>query len=379
MEVAMIERHFARHAVVLFLFGLLVSANAWGGTAAPLDCPFLQPALERSIADHRVPGAVAAVQSPDGAVWMGAAGWADLEKRVPIEKDMFLHIGSLTKSMTATAFLTLVDDGLVGLDDTVEHWLPGLVHRGADMTVRNLLNMRSGLAHYEANTEFQERFVKEPRHVFNPADLLAYCNRHIAEPDTVFDYNNINYFLVGMIAEKAAGEAFATIITGRVIEPLGLSHTSFPMTADMPQPAAHGYLSQDGRAVDHTTAWDPSAMWASGSVISQLDDMLAWIRHLVAGTLVSPEMHAAQFDFLPADDNPDNGYGFGVGRKQGLVGHSGNYNGLYTAAIYQVDGFNIVVLSNGQADGGGEDSMASNILEDLVTELKTHGVTKSGK
>ncbi len=336
----------------------------------------LQTALERSIVHYQIPGAVAGVGKPGGSVWRGAAGLADLEPGDAINTELHFHIGSLTKSFTATLFLLAAEDKGISLDDTIDSWLPGVVSGGSEITIRNLLQMRSGLAHFEENPDFIDIFISHPLHVFTPEELLSYCNSNRYGADELFDYNNINYVIVGMIIEKAfeqEGYDYSQAMQTMVLDPLGLSHSQVPASEDIPRSYAHGYLYEKGCVLDRSMYWDPSAFGAAGSMISSLDDLMIWIEALMDGRLLSPAMHSEQFALVPTEADPDSSYGLGVGEKDGMMGHSGNYNGLYTSALYRVGGYDIVVLTNGQDDGGGGQSTASNVLKDLVAEIFYEG------
>lgn len=353
-----------RRALVLcVLLGFLCPATAYSHTAFnQVEADLFQTTLNNGVAECLVPGAVALVRSPQGAIWQGNAGFSDIEAGLPMNRELHFHIGSLTKSFTATLFLQLCDRGLASLDDTVEKWLPGALTNGNEITIRNLLQMRSGLDHYEANPEWGAKFNAEPQYKWPPAELVSIANRQVFPVGSRFDYNNVNYFLVGMIIEKALGQSFQSALQDNILSRLGLAHTSFPMDAGMPEPFAKGYLNVDGTVTDVSTHWDPSAFWAAGSMNSTLDDMLVWTDALFGGILLSPAMHAQQFAFVPMESDPHSGYGMGVGSDRGMVGHSGNYNGLYTATMYRLDGYDTVILSNGQSAGGGGGSSASCVM-----------------
>jgi D-alanyl-D-alanine carboxypeptidase len=344
---------------------LCLSAPAW---AENLPGHQLQAALERSLQEHRIPGAVAVVVAPDGSRWTGAAGWADYDHPKAMNPGLSFHIGSLTKSFTATLCLRLVDFGLVSLEDTVEAWLPGLVSGGELVTVRNLLNMRSGLGHYERNQRFIQRFVDDPTHQWTAQELAGLAGGLMAEPGAAFDYNNLNYILAGLIAEKAINLPYHLALRALVLEPAGLVRTSVPLDRFMPWPYAKGYLSQNGQAVDRSQHWDPSGFGAAGSIISTAGDITRWLEVLLGGSLLSQTSHREQFDLLPIAGG-GGAYGMGVGRRGGFLGHTGNYNGLYTAAMYQAGGYRFIVLANGQAPGGGQGSRAANVMEDLSAAL----------
>ncbi len=360
-------------ARVAWLMGLLLLA---GGAADPGEVPFrpdqvalLQATLEEAVARCRVPGAVAAVRSPQGALWTGAGGLAELAAGEAMTTAHHFHVGSVTKTLTATAILQLVDRGALALDDTVAGRLPGLLRDGQEITLRDLLRMRSGLAHYDQCAVFGEAFANDPRRVWTAGELVALSDQRRAAPGETCDYNNVNYLILGLVIEKVTGMSYARAVQTMILAPLGMTHSLVPATAEMPVPYAHGYLWADGQVVDVSTVWDPSAFGSAGSLISTLGDMLVWSRALMTGSLLTPASHRAQFELVPAESRPGSAYGLGVADLEGKVGHNGNYNGLYTAEVFAVEGHQFVVLGTGQAAGVGEGSGTAAILAALVELL----------
>ena len=351
----------------LVLFPLNSSANKSPGFDTGLDAE-LGWKLCRGVLEYGMPGAVMGVWDPDGEVSFHQAGEANLATGQSMNRDLYFQIGSLTKTFTATAMLMLVDQGLVELDDTVDGWYPGMVTKGGEITVTNLLQMRSGLEHYEDDPAMIAQMTGEPHYQFSPEELVAYADGTAFEPDTAFDYNNVNYIILGMILEKATGQTYHEVIQDMILDPLHLTHTMVPEPqADpvMPDPHAHGYLTEDGAAVDYSTYFTRSWAWSAGNMVSTLGDMLMWCEFVNDGALLSAEMKAERFDFLPTGRSDGLGYGMGITEVYGAVGHSGNYDFIYTAGAYEYEGYRIAVLANGQNAGGGAESMAKNIVADV--------------
>jgi D-alanyl-D-alanine carboxypeptidase len=119
-----------------------VSAAADAGTGDRV----VRSALDRLIASG-VPGAVLVARDGDDVLRL-AAGTADRATGRPMRPELRFRAGSVTKTFVATVALQLVGEGALSLDDTVEHWLPGLVPGGAAISVRQLLDHTSGLFDY---------------------------------------------------------------------------------------------------------------------------------------------------------------------------------------------------------------------------------------
>jgi D-alanyl-D-alanine carboxypeptidase len=103
-------------------------------------------------------------------------------------------------------------------------------------------------------------------------------------PGTQTSYSNTNVVLLGMVIEQVTGRSLADVIDDGVLAPLGLTDTITPSDATFPGPHARGYTVQgqeDGVPAD-ATDWNPTWGWATGSMISTLDDLLVYGRELVA-------------------------------------------------------------------------------------------------
>ena len=119
-------------------------------------------------------------------------------------------------------------------------------------------------------------------------------------PGSAFDYSNTNTALLGLVVEKVSGQSLAAFIKQNILKPQGMNRTVFPAAAELPSPHAHGYFKlPDGKVVDATN-WNASWGWASGNMISTLDDMRVWARDFAIGKLISPAMKRERDQFLPA-------------------------------------------------------------------------------
>lgn len=112
----------------------------------PTDPAALQKQLDR-VVEAGTPGVVGLVRTGE-RTWQGASGLGDLRANRPARAGDRFRVGSVTKSFVATLVLQLVGEGRLSLDDNLERWLPGLVPKGEQITVRELLNHTSGLYNY---------------------------------------------------------------------------------------------------------------------------------------------------------------------------------------------------------------------------------------
>ncbi|MBP0452314.1 beta-lactamase family protein [Kitasatospora sp. RG8] len=308
----------------------------------------LDAAVKQVMNQTGVPGVTVGLWLPGKGRYVRSFGVADKKTGAPMSDDLYMRIGSVTKTFTATAVLELVDDGLVGLDDPISRYVSG-VPDGDRITVRNLAEMRSGLFPYSSDPGFVTALESNPTKPFTPEELLAYGYKHpnVAAPGTQFQYNNSNYILLGLLVEKVSGVPLAEFIHDRVTKPSGLDDTVFPAGAEFPSPHAHGYTNQtlNGATVD-AADWNPSWGWAAGAMISDLEDMKRWAEDLADGTLLSPETQEQRTKYL-STGLPGAGYGLGIFDVQGWVGHNGSLPGYESLVLHMPGtGATLVVLLN---------------------------------
>jgi D-alanyl-D-alanine carboxypeptidase len=298
-----------------------------------------------------ITGAIVGVWQDGQPGYVQAFGVQDTATGEPMTADLYMRIGSNTKSFTTTAILQLVDQGRIGLDDPIETYVPG-VPNGDVITIRHLAEMRSGLFDYSTVTVPQ--WPSDPQHQWTARDLLAiaFSRPPIFAPDARFDYNNTNTVLLGVVVEEVTGQPIREYIHEHILAPEGLTYTSFPVGAEFPAPHPRGYWrTPDGEIVD-TSDWNTSWGDAAGQMVSTLADLRSWAHTLATGTLLSPATQRERERFLPADDEGVGVvYGLGMTDNNGWRGHDGNILG-YTAYPFYLPAqqMTLVVLFNASID-----------------------------
>ena len=305
------------------------SAPLAGTAATQLDA-----AIGRVMTEASIPGAVVGIWGPAGD-YVRAFGVADKATHAPMQTDLYSRIGSVTKTFTVTAVLQLVDQGKLQLNDPISKYISG-VPSGDQITLRELAQMHSGLLTFDDVDQFVNSYITDPQKSFTPAQLLGYALDKPLRfpPGTQYDYSNTNIVLLGLVVEKQSGQSLPDYIREHILAPLKLTHTSFPTTAVFPDPHPQGYTILQG--VERTaTDWNPSWGWATGNMISTLEDMRIWTRALATGALLSPENQRQRLDTtVPMNPEKSAFYGLGIFNDGGWVGHTGVIFGYHTAAFY---------------------------------------------
>jgi D-alanyl-D-alanine carboxypeptidase len=319
--------------------------------------PAVTRELRTLVKDYGLPGAVAAVCTRSGTVH-AAVGFSDLRERTTMRSTDRFWVGSVTKTFVATVVLQLVAEGKLRLTDTVEHWLPGVVPRGREITIRELLNHTSGITDFLADERVQAQLERHPRAVLPPRTLIARAASHPLEfrPGHDWSYSNTNYLLLGLIVEKATGNSLREELTTRIFEPLHLAHTTFDSPRRRLLPSEmHGYLiAPGGERTRDVSLLTLGGVWAAGDIVSNVDDVAKFYSALLGGKLLRPdELRAMQtITFIAAND----GLGLfhdetGCGRAWG---HGGGTPGYLTIVKASGDGARVVVAAtNGTSNPTG--------------------------
>ena len=330
----------------------------------------LETAAEEGFAEASAPGAIVAVQTPEG-MWSTALGESDPDAGTPMAVDVHHRIGSLTKTFTGTLILQLAEDGLLSLDDTVDQYFEGIKY-GDAITLRMLVNMTSGIASYSLNPAFQEKLFTDPYSVWTPEELIEEGVTVPPQfaPGEKFDYSNTNFIMLGRIAEMATGDTFENLIAERITEPLGLTDTRMPTASEvgLPAPNERGFTLQgtpdDSFVPVDATDWNPTWGWAAGQMTSTLPDMLRWGRALATGQdILDP---ATQLERLTAMA-PENGYGYASGCIDGWFGHTGELPGFNTTVYYDSHTDSVITVFTNSDIASGDCADSKTLPEDPRT------------
>ncbi|UYM24484.1 beta-lactamase family protein [Streptomyces albus] len=184
--------------------------------------------LARAQSEARVPSLVAGVTRDGEVIWEGALSALE---GVEADGDTQYRIGSISKTFTAVLVMRLRDEGLLELTDPLEEHLPGT--DAGQATVADLLSHTGGLA-AEAPGEWWERSPGTLRPGL--ADVLGE-EPHRHPVGRVHHYSNPGYTLLGALVEEVRGEPWERVLRAEVLEPLGLTRTSYAPQA----PHAQGW------------------------------------------------------------------------------------------------------------------------------------------
>ncbi len=190
-----------------------------------------------------IPGLAACIVKAGQVVWSRGYGWADIAKRVPMDPLVTVqNIGSISKTVVATAVMQLWEKGKFQLDDDVNLQLPIAVrspfHPDAPITYRQLLIHRSGIADSHA---YGSSYACGDPSLTLDAWIKAYFtpgaryyhkndNFHPWKPGEQRDYSNIGFGLLGYLVERVSGVPFTQYTMTHIFEPLGMKQTGWRLS-----------------------------------------------------------------------------------------------------------------------------------------------------
>jgi D-alanyl-D-alanine carboxypeptidase len=266
------------------------------GTLVSSVSPELQAGLDALVAAG-VPGVVVLSRNGDHTE-IGSAGVADLEQGTPMTTDTAFRTGTLAKTFVATVAMQL-NEGALSLEDTAEDWLPGVVPKGAGITIRQLLGTRVACS---TSSRIQHRL-------------------HVA----------------GDIIEAATSSTFADEVRTRITEPLGLADTAIPLTTELTAPYAHGYFVD--LDMQDVTALSPTLSSFGGNLVSTVSDASRFYDELFGGELVSADSVAEMETTTTSTVGEVLGLGLQVIDMPcgSFIGHSGSTPGYKAAAFNDVE------------------------------------------
>jgi CubicO group peptidase (beta-lactamase class C family) len=317
-----------------------------------------------------IPATLIGVWDSKGGSFIRAFGDADLKNNVPLTPADHFRIGSNTKTFVISVLLQLVGEKKLSLDDPLSRFSLGVTIPNAEgITVRELCDMRSGLFEAYDTPEFARLNMKVPKD-FNPRTLVAWAMKQkpYFPPGKGYRYTNTNYLLLGMIIEEITKDSVGNQIRKRLLEPFGLTQTSYPETEAMPSPWVHGYhLDKQGNWEDISNTVPVSFMGSAGAMISDMNDIRHWIELYATGKTCGSGTYNDLINCIPFLGNTS--FGLGITCSEGWYGYTGALPGYNTADYYSpATGTTIVAWINYQAKEPVE-GVASVMVRDIARIL----------
>lgn len=281
-----------------------------------------------------VPGLSAAVAQGDAVVWAQGFGLADVEQAVPVRPETVLRIASISKPITATAVMQLVERGLVSLDDPIQKYVPSYPRKPqGEIRVRHLLTHTSGIRHYRGS-EFS---LAQPFPTLDRAIAIFRNDPLEFAPGERYLYSTYGYNLLQGVVEAASGLAFDDYLRRNIFVPAGMTSTFLEYPRQIVRFRGRQYVRGAAEALLNAPYVDNSVKWAGGGIIATASDIARFAMALDAGRLLRPDTLERMYTPARLNNGSATGYGLGwmVSQDAGrtLVAHSGGAMGGTTYLI----------------------------------------------
>lgn len=272
-------------------------------------------------------------------------GMANYELNVPNTTRTKFNIGSITKTFTATAIMQLVEKNKIGLDDTIDKYIPGYPN-GGKIHISQLLSHKSGIPDFTDSQEFMDtvRLYRTPEQI-----IATFKDKPLEfEPGSSFKYSNSGYVLLGYIIEKVTNQTYEDYLKENIFKPLDMKDTEIADGKKLIQNKASGY-SIAGKQLVNSDMADNSFEFGAGGVYSTVEDLYKWYKGMNSTKILSKE----SWNKMLTSYSEYYGYGWLVGEinfgdvKKKIMGHNGQTFGFCSSAYkYVDDDLAVIVLSN---------------------------------
>lgn len=320
------------------VFGLFLVAQVATAQLSGFDA-----FVEKELQSWKVPGAAIAIIKDDKILLAKGYGFADVKAKRPVTTKTVFPIASITKSFTVSTLAVLVKQGKLDWDTPTREYLPDFRLYDdvltARVTPRDMVTHRTGLPRHDAawyNSPLSRDELYNRLRYLEPSKDIR----------TTYQYNNFMYMTAGYMAGKLSGTSWEEAVTQHILTPLGMKSTSFTITDLKKMPDyALPYEKDDDENVHEINFQPLDAMGPTGSMNSNLDDMIGYIRmHLNEGKhggsqiLLSSDVQQMQSPYTviqgplrwPEVGHSQYGMAFVISTYRGnkVVSHGGNMDGF---------------------------------------------------
>lgn len=280
-----------RDVGIAVLLSALAADTGWAGVADTYPDLGVQAridaAAQTAIEQRTFVGVAVGIVYRGQLVFSRGYGHASLELNVPVTPNTVFRLASLTKQFTAASVLLLAERHQLSLDDDLSKYCPQFP-RGDRVTLRQLLHHTTGIKDYA-----EIGFEKIERQRSEPAQMVRYIS-HLGydfEPGTAFHYSNSNYYLLGLIIEKASGRTFRQFTAENLFEPLEMTDTSVDDEQTIARNRAAGYSTSKESSVGFTNARfiSMSVVYSAGGTRSTVRDLAKWNIALYGGKVLQSD------------------------------------------------------------------------------------------
>jgi CubicO group peptidase (beta-lactamase class C family) len=336
---------------------------------------------------EHIPGLAVGIYSRGQILMAKGYGLANVELTVPVKPETIFQSGSVGKQFVSAAVMMLVEEGKIGLDDSIVKYFPNAPDTWKPIQVKNLLSHTSGLAEYESDDRTAPNGPFYLRLDFTEDELLTKAEALPFDFKTgeKWAYRNTNYLLLGIMIHKVTGKFYADYLAERIFKPLGMNSTRLISEADIIPNRSSGYRWKDGKLLNQEWVSPTFNSTADGALYFNVLDVAKWDAALYGTSLLKQSSLEKIWTVFPLNDGKPNpghyGFGWRIDDVNGhkLIEHGGAWQG-FTCDIsrYVDDSLTLVVLTNLDA-GHARPGQFSKTIAGLVNPALTPPPPKEHK
>ncbi|WP_442591439.1 serine hydrolase domain-containing protein [Pedobacter sp. AW31-3R] len=282
--------------------------------------------------DPNGPGGVFMVAQKGKIIYHKAFGKANLELDANLHTDNVFELGSMTKQFTAVAVLMLEQQGKLKVSDPITKYIPDYPS-GDKITIHHLLTHTSGIKDFTKMKALSDIDQKE----MTPQMMVDFFKNEQVDfaPGEKFEYDNSGYVLLGYIIELVSGETYEDFVTKHIFKKAEMEHSHYASDRNVIPKRAYGYHKKSYGYVNKTVI-SFSVPFASGSLMSTLDDMLKWQNALNHNVLLNSAETKKAFSKYKLNDGKEFSYGWHIKEINGIPTreHGGSIFGFKTMGVY---------------------------------------------
>ena len=375
--------------LIFFMLAGCKSISENMGNSSPIDkqepIGILVDVIQKEMAAKKITGISIAVSNSSGLIWTEGFGLAHKKNRTAFTETTISNVGSVSKLITATAVMSLVEKGLIDLDEPVATYIPefspiGIETSDTNITVRMLLNHESGLESdafhnfflgYETPDDFPFSYQRAVEDV-NQSGVVR-------KPYEIFSYCNLGYSLLGVVVERIWGKSFQESLKELVFDPLEMMDSSFNIDDIPANRMAMGYLQGKPEPVPYIRDMP------AGSLNSTAIDMGKFLQSMLtsyqSGESLLQQQTVAEI-FQPSNVNVPNDLDFQVGLTwwivdlqslpgEFIVGHGGDLPPYHALVVMLPERDISVFVMVNSIEGVGSFSLTNIVTEAVRTFLKS--------
>lgn len=333
-------------AFCLLIGGVFTLAQAQ--RLSPEKTKQIEALISAEMAKQKIPGLSVAVVKGKQVSWSNGFGLADVENKVPANAATVYRLGSISKPITATAIMQLVERGKIDLAIPVQKYCPAFPEKQWPVTTRDVLAQLSGIRHYKSDEEFNST-----RHFSSTNEALEMFKSDplLHEPGEKYTYTTFGYTLLGCVIEGAAATTFADFVRENIFKPARMDRMRVDSISDIIPNRAQGYRLTDKGVLINSPIADNSYKVPGGGFVSTVEDLARFAVAIQTNLLVKKQATEQMFTSQKTRDGKETNYGFGwvvnVRNGQRIIGHSGGQQRITTFLHMQPDqGIAVVLMTN---------------------------------